>query len=205
MSESVWPAHSIAGKKNSATTRHFSRWYYRKLYGYPLLWNVDYFKASLAIHQVPSRARLRQRLDENADVWLPIIYQSNIDFLGQAQVPMTPLATGHVALDIDTYPMNNEKTCNEGVSRTYKGFDGYALIAHYLESNQQISGSVESIWRFRYKFSHRFPIFYVQGCMAALSSQAKLHWLRAKKILCRINRFMSRKWCWSRRTRCWHA
>ena len=45
---------------------------------------------------------------------------------------MTPLATGHVALDIDVYPMNNEKTRKEGVSRTYKGFDGYAPIALYL-------------------------------------------------------------------------
>ena len=85
----------------------------------------NYFKAALALHQVPSSARLRQRLDEHADALLPIIYQSNINFLVHAQVPVTPLATGHVALDIDVYPMNNEKTSKEGVSRTYKGFDGY--------------------------------------------------------------------------------
>jgi hypothetical protein len=47
-------------------------------------------------------------------------------------VPVTPLTTGHVALDIDVYSMNNEKTRKEGVSRTYKGFDGYAPIALYL-------------------------------------------------------------------------
>ena len=44
----------------------------------------DYFKAALAIHQIPSSARLRQRLDEHADALLPIIYQSTIDFLAQA-------------------------------------------------------------------------------------------------------------------------
>jgi hypothetical protein len=55
---------------------------------------------------------------------LALVYRSNIDFLAQAQVPVTPLATGHVALDIDVYPMNNEKTRKEDVSRTYKGFDG---------------------------------------------------------------------------------
>ncbi|WP_031433561.1 IS1380 family transposase [Methylomarinum vadi] len=92
----------------------------------------DYFKTALSIQQVPSSARLRQRLDEHADALLPLVYQSNIDFLAHAQVPVTPLATGHVALDIDVYPMNNEKTRKEGVSRTYKGFDGYAPIALYL-------------------------------------------------------------------------
>ncbi|MDD1623010.1 MAG: hypothetical protein LUQ11_16155 [Methylococcaceae bacterium] len=46
-------------------------------------------------------------------------------------MPVTPLATAHVALDIDVYPINNEKTQKEGVSRTYKGFDGYAPIALY--------------------------------------------------------------------------
>jgi hypothetical protein len=94
--------------------------------------NDDYFKAALSIQQVPSSARLRQRLDEHADALLPIVYQSTIDFLAQAQVPVTPLTTGHVALDIDVYPMNNEKTRKEGISRTYKGFDGYAPIALYL-------------------------------------------------------------------------
>ena len=88
----------------------------------------DYFKAALSIQQVPSSARLRQRLDEHAKALLSLVYQSNIDFLAQAQVPVTPLATGHVALDIDVYPMNNEKTHKEGVSRTYKGFDGFAPI-----------------------------------------------------------------------------
>lgn len=91
-----------------------------------------YFKTSLAIAQVPSSARMRQRLDEQAEALLPLVCQSNIDFLGNAQVPVTALSTGHVAVDIDVYPMNNEKTRKEGVSRTYKGFDGYAPIAAYL-------------------------------------------------------------------------
>ncbi|QWF72400.1 transposase [Methylomonas paludis] len=91
-----------------------------------------YFKSSLSIKQVPSTARLRQRLDEQAEALLPIVYNSNIDFMVEAQVPVTPLKTGHVALDMDVYPMNNEKTRKEGISRTYKGYDGYAPIAAYL-------------------------------------------------------------------------
>lgn len=118
--------------------------------------NDDYFKVALSIQQVPSTARLRQRLDEHADALLPIIHHSNIDFLAHAQVPVTPLATGHVALDIDVYPMNNEKTRKEGVSRTYKGFDGYAPIALYLGKegwcigNELREGKQHCQYEFRY-------------------------------------------------------
>ena len=94
--------------------------------------NDDYFKNALSIKHVPSSARLRQRLDEEAEALLVIMQQCNIEFLVNAGVPVTPLATHHVALDIDVYPMNNEKTQKEGVSRTYKGHDGYAPIAAYL-------------------------------------------------------------------------
>lgn len=91
-----------------------------------------HFKTSLSIEQIPSTSRLRQRLDEYAEGMLPIMHRSNIDFMANAKVPVTPLKMGHVALDIDVYPMNNEKTKKEGVSRTYKGYDGYAPIAVYL-------------------------------------------------------------------------
>ncbi len=94
--------------------------------------------------------------NHRADALLPIIYQSNIDFLVHAQVPVTPLATGHVALDIDVYPMNNEETRKEGVSRTYKGFDGYAPIALYLSKegwcigNELREGKQHCQYEFRY-------------------------------------------------------
>ena len=91
-----------------------------------------YFKNALSIKQVPSSSRLRQRLDEQADTLLPIIQACMIEFLVNAKVPVTPLAINFVALDIDVYPMNNEKTQKEGVSRTYKNWDGYAPIAAYL-------------------------------------------------------------------------
>jgi len=37
-----------------------------------------------------------------------------------------------VPLDIDVFPMDNSGTKKEGVSYTYKGFNGYALLAAYL-------------------------------------------------------------------------
>jgi hypothetical protein len=91
-----------------------------------------FFKESLGIGQVPSAARLRQRLDKYAKALLPVMYAAVIEFLLKAKVPVTPLRTGHVALDIDVFPMDNSRTCKEGVSRTYKGVDGYAPIAAYL-------------------------------------------------------------------------
>jgi hypothetical protein len=58
------------------------------------------------------------------------MYTTSIAFLKTAQVPVSPLATGHVALDIDVFPMDNSRTRKEEVSRTYKGHDGYAHITH---------------------------------------------------------------------------
>jgi len=92
----------------------------------------DFFKESLGIKQVPSISSLRQRMDKGAEIWLPVIAHSAIDFMVNAEVPVTPLATGHVALDMDVFPMDNSGTKKAGVSRTYKGYDGYAPIAAYL-------------------------------------------------------------------------
>lgn len=63
-----------------------------------------FFKASLGIGQVPSAARLRQRLDEHAKALLPLLYAAVVEFLVNAKVPVTPLRIGYVALDIDVFP-----------------------------------------------------------------------------------------------------
>jgi hypothetical protein len=94
--------------------------------------NDSFFKNALSIKQVLSCSRLRQRLDEHAHSLLIPMRECLVTFLVHAKVPVTPLATHHVALDIDVYPMNNEKTKKEGISRTYKNYDGYAPIAAYL-------------------------------------------------------------------------
>ena len=44
----------------------------------------------------------------------------------------TALANGLVPVDIDVTPMDNSKSKKEGVSRTYKGFDGYAPMIAYI-------------------------------------------------------------------------
>ena len=91
-----------------------------------------YFKQALGIKQSPSAARLRQRFDEDARALIPLIDEASIDFIHSTQAPVTPLPMGHVALDLDVFPMDNSGTQKEGISHTYKGHDGYAPMAAYL-------------------------------------------------------------------------
>jgi hypothetical protein len=91
-----------------------------------------FFKHALGIRRVPSPERLRQRFDAGAEAMLEVIDEASVAFLVNARVPVSPLDTGHVALDLDVYPMDNSGTKKEGVSRTYHGYDGYAPIAAYL-------------------------------------------------------------------------
>lgn len=92
----------------------------------------DFFRESLGIEKVPSISRMRQRMDEGASLWQPVISRCAVDFMVNARVPVTPLVTGHVAIDIDVFSMDNSGTKKAGVSRTYMGYDGYAPIAAYM-------------------------------------------------------------------------
>lgn len=92
----------------------------------------EFFAAALSVVAVPSAETLRQRMDERAEVFLPLVSEASVAFLENAQVPCTPLETAHVPLDADVTPFDNSKTRKEGVSRTYKGYDGYAPMAGYL-------------------------------------------------------------------------
>ncbi|MDO8970312.1 MAG: IS1380 family transposase [Saprospiraceae bacterium] len=92
----------------------------------------DWFKASLSIKNIPSRETLRQRFDRHAELFASAVQIASIEMLKAAKAPVTKISTGHVPLDIDVFPMDNSDTKKEGVSRTYKGVDGYAPIAAYL-------------------------------------------------------------------------
>lgn len=91
-----------------------------------------YFQEALGIEQVPSAETLRQRFDQDADMLQKAAQKCSINLLKNADVPITPLKTGHIPLDIDVFPMDNSGTKKEHVGRTYKGCDGYAPIAAYL-------------------------------------------------------------------------
>jgi hypothetical protein len=50
----------------------------------------------------------------------------------KTKIPLTRLATGHVAVDIDGFAMDNSGTKKENVSCTYRNFDGYLALPVYL-------------------------------------------------------------------------
>jgi len=91
-----------------------------------------YFMSAMDIGDIPSEATLRQRMDTHAEAFLPLIEKASRDFLSHIQPTLEPLKTGHIPLDADVTPMDNSGSHKEGVSRTYKGCDGYAPMPVYL-------------------------------------------------------------------------
>ena len=102
-----------------------------------------FFKEVLDITKVPSAPSLRQRFDEHAAAMIGHVDKASIDFLLAVGAPITPIVLKHgtalrsdkvkyVVLDMDVFQMDNSGTKKEGVSYTYKGFDGYAPLAAYL-------------------------------------------------------------------------
>ena len=95
----------------------------------------DFYKYALGIKRaIPSAETLRQRMDDIGSTLRENILQANVDMFYNNNVNPTPLSNGYVPLDIDVTPFDNSKTNKEGVSRTYKGFDGYAPIMAYIGS-----------------------------------------------------------------------
>ena len=92
----------------------------------------DWFREALGIQNVPSQETLRQRFDRHAQAFERIIDESIMELLKRRKISVTPTSTGHVALDLDVFCLDNSDTKKEGVSRTYQGYDGYAPIGAYL-------------------------------------------------------------------------
>ena len=92
----------------------------------------DYFKQALGIFRIPSVERLRQRLDEAGADLVPVIHRSSRTMLKRLKAPISGYRNGLVPLDVDVFPQDNSNTKKEGVSRTYKNYDGYAPMAAYL-------------------------------------------------------------------------
>lgn len=64
-----------------------------------------------------------------------------IEFTNERIVP-SKLPNGYVPVDIDVTPFDNSKTRKEGVSRTYKGYDGYAPIMVYIGTGGICRGEI---------------------------------------------------------------
>ena len=93
----------------------------------------DFYKTALFItRSIPSEETLRQRMDDIGDSLRQTILEQNVEMLLANKIQPTALANGLVPVDIDVTPMDNSKSKKEGVSRTYKGFDGYAPMMAYI-------------------------------------------------------------------------
>jgi hypothetical protein len=91
-----------------------------------------FFKQALGIGLLPSSPTLRQRLDARANEMFEFA-PALIETLLTSQRPdYGVLACGWLALDVDTFAMDNGGTAKEGVGRTYAGVDGYCPLAAYL-------------------------------------------------------------------------
>lgn len=92
-----------------------------------------YYKAALGItRSIPSEETLRQRMDDIGDSLRQELLEENVAVLQANGIQPSALPNGLVPVDIDVTPMDNSKSKKEGVSRTYKGFDGYAPIMAYI-------------------------------------------------------------------------
>ena len=93
----------------------------------------DFYKTALGItRSIPSEETLRQRMDDIGDSLRQTILEQNVEMLLANKIQPTALANGLVLVDIDVTPMDNSKSKKEGVSRTYKGFDGYTPMMAYI-------------------------------------------------------------------------
>ncbi|KLR72048.1 transposase, partial [Geobacillus sp. T6] len=97
----------------------------------------DLFSTSMGIQHVPSSPTLRQRLDQLACLPMTetILWEESMRLLIQRHATLSPCwtkgKTTWLPLDIDGSPFDNSDTKKEGVSRTYKGFDGFTPLFAY--------------------------------------------------------------------------
>jgi hypothetical protein len=96
----------------------------------------EFYEIALGIKRIPSKEILRQRIDDLAAKHaLPlrkIVLDSNAKLFKTYDVKVGTLPCGYAPVDVDVTPMDNSKTKKEGVSWTYKKFNGYAPIMSYI-------------------------------------------------------------------------
>ena len=93
----------------------------------------EFYKYALGItRSIPSEETLRQRMDDIGSSMREKILSENVEMLHSNGIVPGRLPSGYVPVDIDVTPIDNSKTKKEGVSRTYKGYDGYAPIMAYI-------------------------------------------------------------------------
>jgi len=94
------------------------------------------FRDSFSLAYVPARETLRlylERMASEAEQVQDEVDRATIGLLKRSI--LTPIQTemqSYLPVDVDTSPFDNSKSHKEGVSRTYKQFDGYHPIFSYI-------------------------------------------------------------------------
>lgn len=98
-----------------------------------LLEDDQYSKQALGIEsRIPSEESLRLRMDEIGTSYRFELLKANVRILKANGIAPGMLRCGMIPVDMDVTPHDNSKTKKQGVSRTYKGCDGYAPIMAYI-------------------------------------------------------------------------
>ena len=93
----------------------------------------SFYKRALGVaYKIPSEETLRQRLDDIGSSIRSKILAENVEMLRSNGIHPSKIKGGFVPVDSDVSPFDNSKTHKEGVSRTYKGCDGYAPMLSYI-------------------------------------------------------------------------
>ena len=92
-----------------------------------------FFKHALGLKKVPSAARFRQRVQGFSDHFEEVFNEINQIILSSAD--LKPLKINDIIYTLirsDVTPFDNSGTKKEGVSYTYKGFNGFAPMISYI-------------------------------------------------------------------------
>ena len=93
----------------------------------------DFYRDALGIKRgIPAAETLRQRMDDIGSSLRKNILEANVSMFRNHNVIPSELPQGVVPVDLDVTPFDNSRTKKEGVSRTYKGYDGYAPMIAYI-------------------------------------------------------------------------
>lgn len=72
--------------------------------------NDGFFHQALDLkNNIPTEANIRLRFEKEANELTPLVSQAYVDFIINRDVPITPLNTGHIPMDIDVTPHDNSK------------------------------------------------------------------------------------------------
>jgi len=94
-----------------------------------------FFTQSMGINNCPSQSTLRERIDLIGESANELIKEASVEMIRGKAPSISAIqnsAGSYIPLDMDVSPFDNSKTKKEGVSRTYKGCDGFAPMFGYL-------------------------------------------------------------------------